>query len=38
VVAHPGAAALLKERGLAPSARRAALRGLREAMTVFEIP
>lgn len=38
VVAHPGAAALLKERGLAPSARRAALRGLREEMTVFEIP
>ncbi len=38
VVGHPGAADLLWDRGLHPAPRRAALKGVREEMTVFEIP
>ena len=37
VVADPKAARLLRDRGLAPQARRAALKGVRDELTVYEI-
>jgi class 3 adenylate cyclase len=38
VVADPGVSGLLAEQGLSPQPRRAALRGLTDEYTVFEIP
>ncbi len=38
VVAHPGASNLLEENGLRTIAQRAALRGIADEMTVYEIP